>query len=307
MQISLYLLAFLAISETQQREYGNRNRRLSFQSSYPSESSNLQIGGIDVDSYGKTAELPAQDSYPYSTGVGKFLPFHQYTHPDISFEADIEPNLRSQQLHRLPRIQSASSNAVDKPVQESQEYVPPQAAGTAVIPGMPPPATPVSAAAANVPGNGGAVFLGSGSLGVIDLGGGAYALGSGGLGYSDTRQNPRPSIRSPALPPIGADPNLVPAAVNTPQQDPSFVLHDYPLSADQPSQTDQNGYEFLRPDRVGFGDPLPIRPLKTTNTYATPTNLLIRPQSPSYQQPDIYHQLYGQSNAGLYSSSFLKK
>lgn len=69
-----------------------------------------------------------------------------------------------------------SSNSIEKPVQETQEYVPPQSVGAAVIPYQPPPATPVNAAASNVPGDGNSVFLGSGSLGVINLGGGKQKL-----------------------------------------------------------------------------------------------------------------------------------
>ncbi|KAJ8915882.1 hypothetical protein NQ315_015493 [Exocentrus adspersus] len=46
---------------------------------------------------------------------------------------------------------------------------------------------------------------------------------------------------------------------------------------------DQNGYEYLPPNRVRFGDPLPPRPLKTTMAFATPSNLLIQGQLPQYQ------------------------
>lgn len=55
---------------------------------------------------------------------------------------------------------------------------------------------------------------------------GVYALGSGALGYSERRSNPRRSFRAPLLPPIQAAPNLIPAAVNSPdasQQIPVLV------------------------------------------------------------------------------------
>ncbi|XP_057661890.1 uncharacterized protein LOC130897181 [Diorhabda carinulata] len=165
------------------------------------------------------------------------------------------------------------TNSLEKPVQESQEYIPPQSIAVAIIPSYPPPATPVNAAASNVPGNGNAVFLGSGSIGVVHLGGGAYVLGSGGLGYSEKRRNPRPSIRSSTLPPIRAHPNLLPAAVNSQRTSQQTPIFSYTYPTGQQFPIDANGYEYLTPNKVGFGDPLPPRPLKVTNTYAVPTSL----------------------------------
>ncbi|CAH1963564.1 unnamed protein product [Acanthoscelides obtectus] len=147
-----------------------------------------------------------------------------------------------------------------------------QGGQTAIIPLLPPPATPVQITRPNnaANANGGAVFLGSGALGVVALGGGAYVLGSGGLGYSNRRSNPRASFRHPLLPPVRASADLIPAAVNTPQmQQFQGVQFSYPPGS--PLPRDQNGYEYLPPDRVAFGDPLPPRPLKTTNSYATPS------------------------------------
>nr|XP_023019921.1 actin cytoskeleton-regulatory complex protein PAN1-like [Leptinotarsa decemlineata] len=244
-----------------------------------------------------------------------------------------------QELNQIPQIAYASSNAVDKPVQESQDFIPPQATGTVIIPRRPPPAIPVDTVGLNVPGKGGAVFLGSGSLGVLDLGGGAYALGSGSIGYSDRRSNPRSSFKAPLLPPVRATPNLIPAAVNSPlppQQTPIFE-YQFPVTGQLP--TDQNGYEYLPPNRVGFGDPLPMRPLKTRNAYATPSPLQLPPQEPVYSsfdpsqlmqqpqpvQPEFIQtthilqttesvtpkdanraDIYGQDIIDLYSSSYLK-
>lgn len=75
----------------------------------------------------------------------------------------------------VPQIEYTSTNDLEKPVSEYQEYIPNQAT-VAVIPPMPPPATPVAAAAANIPSIDNSIFLGSGSLGVIDLGGGETKL-----------------------------------------------------------------------------------------------------------------------------------
>ncbi|XP_030745630.1 proline-rich protein 36-like [Sitophilus oryzae] len=179
------------------------------------------------------------------------------------------------------------SNSIEKPVQEPQEPIPQQPAGTAIIPLLPPPAIPVNAAAANVPANNGAVFLGSGALGVINLGNGAFALGSGGIGYSNMRQQPRPNGMSPLYPPLPASPNLVPAATPSQpgapppanlagqvpqinyqfQQQPVFNTNLIPKG-----QLDRNGYEPLDPRNAGFGSPSRrIRPLKTRMSYATPT------------------------------------
>ncbi|XP_072386030.1 uncharacterized protein [Diabrotica undecimpunctata] len=178
------------------------------------------------------------------------------------------------------------SNSLEKPVQESQEYIPPQQSlGPAVIPDYPPPATPVNAAASNVPSNGNAVFLGSGSIGVVNLGGGAYVLGSGSLGYSEIRRNPRTSIHVPILPPIQAHSSLLPAAVNSPEITQPKPIFSYSYPQGQKFPNDPNEYEFLTPDQVGFGDPLPPRPLKITNTYAVPTSLQIQPQVPPPPSP----------------------
>lgn len=84
----------------------------------------------------------------------------------------------------FPSYSFADHNSIEKPVEEPQEYVPPQSVGSATIPLIPPPAIPVNAVASNVPTANGAVYLGSGSIGVVQLSNGAYALGSGSLGYS---------------------------------------------------------------------------------------------------------------------------
>nr|CAI5865694.1 unnamed protein product [Callosobruchus analis] len=167
-----------------------------------------------------------------------------------------------------------------------------QGGQTAIIPLLPPPATPVQITRPNTPANAGAVFLGSGALGVVALGGGAYVLGSGGLGYSNRRSNPRASFRHPLLPPVRASADLIPAAVNAPQmQQLQGIQFNYPPGSQLPR--DENGYEYLPPDRVAFGDPLPPRPLKTTNSYATPTP--IQSQSINLQHLDDFAQLYGSS------------
>nr|CAI5865693.1 unnamed protein product [Callosobruchus analis] len=121
---------------------------------------------------------------------------------------------------------------------------------------------------------------------------GAYVLGSGGLGYSNRRSNPRASFRHPLLPPVRASADLIPAAVNAPQmQQLQGIQFNYPPGSQLPR--DENGYEYLPPDRVAFGDPLPPRPLKTTNSYATPTP--IQSQSINLQHLDDFAQLYGSS------------
>nr|CAH7722219.1 unnamed protein product [Callosobruchus chinensis] len=67
-------------------------------------------------------------------------------------------------------------------------------------------------------------------------------------------------------------------------------LHGKLISTQLPR--DQNGYEYLPPDRVAFGDPLPPRPLKTTNSYATPT--ADQSQTINLQNLDDFNsQLYG--------------
>nr|CAH7722217.1 unnamed protein product [Callosobruchus chinensis] len=129
------------------------------------------------------------------------------------------------------QVNFVSSNDIEKPVDEIQEFVPTQTQGgqTAIIPLLPPPATPVQITRPNTPANGGAVFLGSGALGVVALGGGAYVLGSGGLGYSNRRSNPRASFRHPLLPPVRASADLIPAAVNAPQmQQFQGIQFNYP-------------------------------------------------------------------------------
>lgn len=198
-------------------------------------------------------------------------------------------------LRRIPQAAVASpyrsvsrqplrivGNSIDKPIIEAQEYIPPQSTGTAILPQMPPPAVPVNAVASNIPASGGAVFLGSGSIGVVDLGNGAYALGSGALGYSENRARPRPTTTVPVYPPIKASPDLIPAAVPTPQP-PQFGFIDYThpyLGVPQLPQIDQNGYEYLPPNRVGFGEPNPPRPIRTRQQFATPTALQLQPQVP---------------------------
>lgn len=66
---------------------------------------------------------------------------------------------------------------------------------------------------------------------------------------------------------------------------------------------DQNGYEYLPPDRVGFGDPLPPRPIKTTSAYATPTSLQIQPiQSAPQSQAVGSQNFYTQTVTDIYSA-----
>lgn len=202
---------------------------------------------------------------------------------------------QSRPLHVL------STNSLEKPVMESQEYIPPQSFGTAVLPQMPPPATPVNAAASNIPSTRGAVFLGSGALGVVSLGNGAYALGSGSIGYSGNRAQPRPTGTVPVYPPLPASPNLIPAAVPSPQPPQPITLDfNYPLlNVPQVPQLDQNGYEYLPPNRVGFGTPNPPRPIRVRQQFATPTALQVRQQGP--QIPDFQFSIpsYGTSGEAI--------
>lgn len=72
---------------------------------------------------------------------------------------------------------------------------------------------------------------------------------------------------------------------------------------------DQNGYEYLPPDRVGFGDPLPDSPVKTTSVYATPTALQIQPQqTPTSSQDTVTDNVqifYPQSGDDIYATTSL--
>lgn len=166
---------------------------------------------------------------------------------------------------------------------EPQEYVPPQSVGAANIPLMPPPAIPVNAVAANVPSSMGAVFLGSGSIGVVSLGNGAYALGSGALGYSDMRGQPRPSANVPVYPRLPATPNLIPAAVQSqpppppPPSYPEFTYHPDIGFTSHP--VDPNAYENLRPGSAGFGTPLIRPPRPPRQHFATPTIEVLQNQN----------------------------
>ncbi|KAJ8915883.1 hypothetical protein NQ315_015494 [Exocentrus adspersus] len=216
--VVIFFLALLALSNSKESKYPRR-RRGSFQATYPLEN-NIQIGGVDLESYGKSASIPLQQTDLYSPGVDEVLPLQSYESADVNLRVDLS-DVRFQrrpQLHQFPTISYISSNAVDKPVQESQDFVPPQSLS---FHHYHPPATPVNAAASNVPAQRGAVFLGSGAIGVVDLGGGAYALGSGSIGYSGQRSNPRSSFRAPLLPPVQAAPNLLPAAVPSSQPPPA--------------------------------------------------------------------------------------
>ncbi|KAL1489734.1 hypothetical protein ABEB36_013669 [Hypothenemus hampei] len=226
--------------------------------------------GGDNQNY-EPLNVPLQESPLYILGTDSFLPFA----PDTTLAS---PKFKISPV--------AYSNSIEKPVQEPSDPVPQPPRITAVIPLQPPPAVPVNAAAANVPANNGAVFLGSGALGVVNLGNGAFALGSGGIGYSNIRQQPRPSGQSPLYPPLAATPNLVPAA--TPSQPPLSIPQpnlagqltpdgayqfNSPLFTPQTRQmkeVDQNGYERL--SSPGFGNQTPrIRPIKTRMNYATLT------------------------------------
>lgn len=209
-------------------------------------------GGLQFNPPFETLNLPLSDAELYSLGIDSFLPFG-----GSNFKANVVP--------------VASSNSVEKPVQEVSDSVPPQPRSTAVIPLQPPPAVPVNAAAANVPSTQGAVFLGSGSLGVINLGNGlwfdssfdfnvliflfigAFALGSGGIGYSDRRQQPRPSGTSPLFPPLAASPNLVPAA--TPSQPPNPIIPGNLSGQTAPI----GGIQFNQPFLVPSPQPQPLK------------------------------------------------
>ncbi|CAG9861695.1 unnamed protein product [Phyllotreta striolata] len=242
-KILIYLLAGLVASEC--KEPTKRDRRGHYDSTY-----SLGIGPVQIQNHPGASE----SLYSYQNSKAISLP-----------EYSTEP------LH----LNYYELNSIEKPVQESQEYVPPQSVGSAVIPELPPPAVPVNAAAANVPGDGNSIFLGSGALGVLNLGGGAYVLGSGALGYSEIRRNPRPNIRASTLPPIQASPNLLPAAVNSPERPRQRAVFSYSFPTGHGSPVNQNEYEFLAPSQAGFGDPLPPGRLKITNTYAVPTALVL--------------------------------
>lgn len=212
------------------------------------------------------SDLPSHSKYLIPTAI-----------PGADFSLDVNlPPVRvsspSLSINQHPEI-AVISNSIDKPVMEQQEAPPPPSDGSAIIPEVPPPAIPVNAVAANVPNTRGAVFLGSGSLGVLSLGNGAYALGSGSLGYSENRIRPNPNVQAPRPPPILASPNLVPAAVPSPNPYPSYVPGFAPAPGQLPLPVDQNGYEFLAPERVGFGMINPLTPprLKVTQQFAAPT------------------------------------
>lgn len=174
-----------------------------------------------------------------------------------------------------PSYSFPEHNSIEKPVDEPQEYVPPQSVGSAGIPLIPPPATPVNAVAANVPSANGAVYLGSGSIGVVQLSNGAYALGSGSLGYSDGRSQTRSSSNEPSYPPLPASPNLIPAAVpSQPIQTPpasTMQRFEYTFPVMGTYGQDPNTYEILRPETVAFGT-APRRPPRPPRMhFATPT------------------------------------
>ncbi|XP_018561403.1 uncharacterized protein LOC108903646 [Anoplophora glabripennis] len=299
--VLIFLLALFTLSKCEEAS-NPRRARGSFQTSYPL-GNNLQIGGVDVESYGKGVGVPLRNTDLYAPGVDDVLPIQHYKQSDIDLNVDLTgARHRGPQLHEIASLNYIVSNSIDKPVQEAQDNVPPQSLATAIIPPVPPPAIPINAVAANVPAERGAVFLGSGSLGVIDLGGGAYALGSGSIGYSRVRANPRSSFKAPLLPPVQAAPNLLPAAVPSPEppQPPVFDFN-HPLLGGRPP-VDENGYEYLPPSSVSFGDPLPPRPLKTTMAFATPSNLLVQSQVPNYQQ--TVPQVYGQRINTVYADTF---
>ncbi|KYB28023.1 uncharacterized protein LOC103312712 isoform X1 [Tribolium castaneum] len=246
-------------------------------------------------------------SISYLHGVHNPLPVHLVNTDDFNLNVDLPAPRRlpppsvAHVSRQAPPIHILSSNSLEKPVMESQEYIPPQSFGTAVLPQMPPPATPVNAAASNIPANRGAVFLGSGSLGVVSLGNGAYALGSGSIGYSGNRAQPRPTGTVPVYPPLPASPNLIPAAVPSPSpQQPLGLNYDYPLlNVPQVPQVDQNGYEYLPPNRVGFGAPNPPRPLRTRQQFATPTALQVRQQGQQIPNDFQFSVPFGTTAGGI--------
>ncbi|KAF7263944.1 hypothetical protein GWI33_000831, partial [Rhynchophorus ferrugineus] len=225
----------------------------------------------------ESLKIPHGDTQLFDLGVDTFLPIPQ---------GDL---IHSSKGSIIP---VASSNSVEKPVQEPQEPIPQQPTGTAIIPLIPPPAVPVNAAASNVPSNNGATFLGSGALGVVNLGNGAFALGSGGIGYSNVRQQPRPNGNSPLYPLLPASPHLLPAATPSQQIPPGFQFtpplfkpnDDFPKF---PGISDPNGYEPLDPRNVRFGAQNPRkRPIKIRMNFATPTvpQVQVQPVHPS-QRP----------------------
>ncbi|XP_044748580.1 uncharacterized protein LOC123309493 isoform X2 [Coccinella septempunctata] len=191
---------------------------------------------------------------------------------------DLSLNYEDTLNFNFPTYSFPDHNSIEKPVEEPQEYVPPQSMGSATIPLIPPPAIPVNAAASNVPSSNGAVYLGSGSIGVVQLSNGAYALGSGSLGYSDGRSQPRPSSKFPVYPPLPASPNLIPAAVpSQPQPAPPSPPHsrtqrfEYTFPVMHNHLRDPNTYEVLRPETVSFGT-APRRPPRPPRMhFATPT------------------------------------
>ncbi|KAJ8978490.1 hypothetical protein NQ317_009118 [Molorchus minor] len=262
-QILIFSLALFTLSECEEKKIP-RKRRGSFQTAYPGGNNQLQIGGVNVDTFGRT-NIPLQQMDLFAPSV------------DLT---GANPN-GTPQLYQVPQVNYITSNAIDKPVQEAQEYVPPQSIGTAIIPQVPPPATPVNLVASNGPANGGAVFLGSGALGVIDLGGG-------------NNQNTSSS-------PVRAAPNLIPAAVPSPQPQQTPVINfNNAYLGGQPPIRDRNGYEYLRPDKIGFGNPLPPRPLKTTMAFATPSAQQIQPQVTPYQP--VAPTGFGQNDPGIIST-----
>ncbi|CAH0560917.1 unnamed protein product [Brassicogethes aeneus] len=252
------LLIITFILQTKQSELRRKEKRGSFDE--------FPIGSYGSQSEWKGINTPIQKQ---NAGIDSYLPI-------------------SGIKYGISQVPQVVSNSIDKPVQEAQEVIPPTSLGRAIIPENPPPATPVNAVAANIPMSQGALFLGSGSLGVVDLGNGVYALGSGSLGYSNRRSNPRPSIKSPLYPPIPASPNQIRAAVPSSIPPPLNPLPSYmPVSMSidyndpllnylpQPPP-DENGYEYLAPNRVGFGSPLNYVPrIKPTMNFATPTPLQV--------------------------------
>ncbi|KAK9870868.1 hypothetical protein WA026_009826 [Henosepilachna vigintioctopunctata] len=217
------------------------------------------------------ARHPRRSRHPQDPNL--FLA-HQELSPEITFSYE--------DAYDFSGISIPSHNSIEKPVDEPQEYVPPQSVGSASVPLQPPPAVPVNAVAANVPSNNGAVYLGSGSIGVVRLGNGAYALGSGSLGYSDLRSRPRPSANVRPSP-IRASPNLIPAAIpgQPPIQPPTRQVFEYRFPLSDRSIQDTNTYELLRPDGVGFGTPV-IRPPRPARMHFATATVPVRPSDPQY-------------------------